>query len=387
MTTRAKPQATDAAAADGLIAARRAARPTSRLAVGASDDRAEREAGRVADLAVTPSVRPAPGSTPVQVQRSPATPSRKSGQAPQSVDRALAGSGRPLGDALRQDMEPRFGHDFSSVRVHADAQAAASARDVNARAYTVGDDIVFAPGRFAESTHDGRQLIAHELTHVVQQRGATAVVQRAPDTDVAETDVPKSDAQLVEPAADDAQPLSGSIKIDQLNVITSEKGAFSGFPIAKGIDLNKPGPFNDTTTTGSCVNVHQMQFHLAKGSSSEVKLIRKVVTVRTAGGKTEKKGEEKKPADDGPSEGSVIRPKDSPNVVVADAPGFIGMGNFSKAASAFPVSYDADFELFALDTIQPGILAKLTYSVKVFKKTPTEAAPVNEITIKSKKLF
>ena len=63
------------------------------------------------------------------------------------------------------------------------------------------------------------------------------------------------------------------------------------------------------------------------------------------------------------------------------------MGNFSKAASAFPVSYDADFELFALDTIQPGILAKLTYSVKVFKKTPTEAAPVNEITIKSKKLF
>jgi hypothetical protein len=67
-------------------------------------------------------------------------------------------------------MEPRFGHDFSTVRVHADRQAAESARSVNALAYTVGSEIAFGPGRYAPESSAGRQLLAHELTHVVQQR-------------------------------------------------------------------------------------------------------------------------------------------------------------------------------------------------------------------------
>ena len=70
-------------------------------------------------------------------------------------------------------MEPRFGHDFSRVRVHLDAAAAQSARDMNALAYTVRQNIVFGPGGFAPGTHEGRRLIAHELTHVVQQNGST----------------------------------------------------------------------------------------------------------------------------------------------------------------------------------------------------------------------
>lgn len=98
--------------------------------------------------------------------------------APTSVDRVLAGSGRPLEPALQHDMELRFGHDFSQVRVHADSAAGNSARDVHSHAYTVGHDIVFGEGRFAPQTHEGRRLIAHELTHVVQQHRGDPVLHR-----------------------------------------------------------------------------------------------------------------------------------------------------------------------------------------------------------------
>jgi hypothetical protein len=82
---------------------------------------------------------------------------------------ALRGGGKPLPDATRAFFEPRFGSDFSHVRVHADARAAAAARAVNARAFTVGPDIVFGGAQYAPGTTEGRQLLAHELTHVVQQ--------------------------------------------------------------------------------------------------------------------------------------------------------------------------------------------------------------------------
>jgi hypothetical protein len=70
-------------------------------------------------------------------------------------------------------MESRFGHDFSRVRVHSDTRADESARTVQARAYTVGTDIVFRAGEYSPDSTDGQQLLAHELTHVIQQ-GATA---------------------------------------------------------------------------------------------------------------------------------------------------------------------------------------------------------------------
>ncbi len=97
------------------------------------------------------------------------------GTAPVSVNRVLARSGRPLDAALQQDMESRFGHDFSRMRVHSDGTAEQSARDVSAYAYTVGRDVVFGAGQFAPATHAGRRLLAHELTHVVQQSGAAGV--------------------------------------------------------------------------------------------------------------------------------------------------------------------------------------------------------------------
>src|SRR5947209_171814 len=88
---------------------------------------------------------------------------------PAVVQRALRSSGEPLDPATRAELEPRFGHDFGQVRVHRDPAAAESARALRAKAYTVGNDIVFAPGRFAPATGSGRHLLAHELAHVVQQ--------------------------------------------------------------------------------------------------------------------------------------------------------------------------------------------------------------------------
>ena len=75
-------------------------------------------------------------------------------------------------------MEPRFGHDFSGVRVHTDARAAESAWSVNALAYTVGRDVVFGTGQYAPGTSGGRRLLAHELTHVVQQQGSVGSVDK-----------------------------------------------------------------------------------------------------------------------------------------------------------------------------------------------------------------
>ena len=89
---------------------------------------------------------------------------------PASVDRVLSSPGRPLNLSLQQEMGQRFGHDFSQVRVHSGEAAKQSAREMNAQAYTVGHNIVFGAGRLAPTSHDGRRLIAHELTHVVQQR-------------------------------------------------------------------------------------------------------------------------------------------------------------------------------------------------------------------------
>jgi hypothetical protein len=88
---------------------------------------------------------------------------------PPIVHDVLNTSGRPLDPDTRGFMESRFGHDFSQVRVHTDVRAAESARAVDAVAYTVGRDIVFAAGRYQAGAAAGNRLLAHELTHVVQQ--------------------------------------------------------------------------------------------------------------------------------------------------------------------------------------------------------------------------
>ncbi len=156
------------------VAARRPLFPAPRLPVpaklevGRVDDPLEREADRVAGQVMRMA---APGV-------SAAAPLAAAGEAPQIVREALGSPGQPLDAATRAYFEPRFGRDFSRVRVHTDEPAAASARAIRALAYTAGNDVVFAGGRYSPATGDGRQLLAHELAHVVQQSGSIA---RQPD--------------------------------------------------------------------------------------------------------------------------------------------------------------------------------------------------------------
>jgi hypothetical protein len=90
------------------------------------------------------------------------------------------GSGQPLPASTRAFFEPRFGCDFSGVRIHTDEHAASSAKSINALAYTIGRNIVFAEGNYSLESGPGRKLLAHELTHVTQQKGNLnrAVIQR-----------------------------------------------------------------------------------------------------------------------------------------------------------------------------------------------------------------
>jgi hypothetical protein len=97
------------------------------------------------------------------------------GRVDASVAAAIAaaqGRGQPLDRTVSEDLEPALGQSLGDVRVHTDAGAAALARAVSARAFTVGSDIFFAPGEYSPGSRDGDHLIAHEVAHVIQQRGA-----------------------------------------------------------------------------------------------------------------------------------------------------------------------------------------------------------------------
>jgi hypothetical protein len=116
---------------------------------------------------------PTPAPTPALARRAHLVGIVQSSDSPPPAHEVLSSAGQPLAASTRTFMESRFGHDFGRVRVHADAQAAASARALNAWAFTVGPDVVFGAARYEPATKDGLSLLAHELTHVIQQgRGA-----------------------------------------------------------------------------------------------------------------------------------------------------------------------------------------------------------------------
>jgi hypothetical protein len=96
------------------------------------------------------------------------------------VHDVISSGGRPLEPDVRTDMESRMGHDFSDVRVHDDSSAAQSAQAVNAHAYTVGSNIVFQRDQYDPSSTAGKTTLAHELTHVVQQRSGPVEGTSAP---------------------------------------------------------------------------------------------------------------------------------------------------------------------------------------------------------------
>jgi hypothetical protein len=171
-----------------------------KLAVGAVDDPLEDEADRVADQVMrTPDPDVSTAAAPLQVSRKcaaceeeekgPTVQTKRLGaaepaatEALPSVHEVLRSPGQPLDWSSRGFFERRFGHDFSRVRVHAGTSATAAAAAVKGRAFTAGSDIVFGRGQYAPSTIEGQRLLAHELTHVVQQTSPAAEANATPDS-------------------------------------------------------------------------------------------------------------------------------------------------------------------------------------------------------------
>jgi hypothetical protein len=183
--------------AGNQAALRRLSGIQAKLEVGAVDDPLEREADAVADAVMGMAAAPPLRAAAPRVSRKCAAceeeekqtlrpkpagpPSAVSTVAPPQVHDVVSQPGRQLDAATRGFFEPRFGLDLSAVRVHSEGHAGEAARAVGARAFAVGENIVFAPNQFAPSSVSGRHLLAHELAHVVQQRGgAPGRVRRAP---------------------------------------------------------------------------------------------------------------------------------------------------------------------------------------------------------------
>jgi hypothetical protein len=129
---------------------------------------------RMGDPAATPFDAPQKAGTSAQhVQRSASTDGASEASAPVVASiHAMQGGGAPLPTATRALFEPRFGADFSRVRVHTGGRANSTAKAISAKAFTVGHDIAFSAGEYAPESSEGQHLLAHELTHVVQQEGA-----------------------------------------------------------------------------------------------------------------------------------------------------------------------------------------------------------------------
>lgn len=223
----------------------------AKLRISEPGDEYEQEADRVAEQVMRmpePSRRRMSQGYPMPplVQRRTEGTSCGVTEAPPIVHDVLNSPGQPLDTAMRAFFEPRFGHDFSQVRVHTDARAVESTESVHALAYTVGPHITFGSNQLAAGTSEGRFLLAHELAHVVQQEGSTvhrtapggllqrqgkknpldakakAIIDKAKDTSV---DIAKRAVQLVNDIIAEYYPGEAS-KVD--TVVFDDKRAGSG---------------------------------------------------------------------------------------------------------------------------------------------------------------
>ncbi len=140
-------------------------------------------------------------------------------EVPPIVHEVLCSRGQPLDSATCAFMESRFGHDFSHVRVHTDAKAAESAHAVNALAYTVGGDIVLAAGQYAPGSVEGRHLLAHELTHVVQQGLAAHAEAMAIAADTSPTELEAERVSQDVTSGDRVEPVRETVRAGQISCL------------------------------------------------------------------------------------------------------------------------------------------------------------------------
>lgn len=184
-----------------------------KLTVGAADCSAEREADRIAAEVVGDPYRSLAGSRPAYADMGGAN------TAPPIVQDVLRSPGEPLSPSLRSFMEPRFGFDFGRVRLHRGQEASISARAVNAQAYTVGEHVVLGADADAADTPAARQLLAHELVHVVQQsRAAAPETRRSPGRTASQPIVHRASQPLIMRLSN----LSGQQATSKAGTLTSD---------------------------------------------------------------------------------------------------------------------------------------------------------------------
>jgi hypothetical protein len=216
---------------------------TSQLSITTPGDASEREADNVADILMRMAEPRAPETLRPSTARPGPVVQRKctsrvdehanklkvhrkadAGASPKTTPDvaanlgSLTGGGTPLPAATRAFFERRFGADFSHVRVHTDTHAARTAGSIDAKAFTVGSDIAFADGQYARESQEGRSLLAHELTHGVQQGGERP--QRMPGTERPaiegdQAEGPKGVLNSVSPTAGQAQAVPGKEPRDE----------------------------------------------------------------------------------------------------------------------------------------------------------------------------
>lgn len=268
-----------------------------KLKIGAANDPAEREADAVADKvmrmpapstgqgAVVTSPGLATGPNPIrrlctgcedEVQRMVTgargevdeeeliQPKEKPGATPalsaasEGAIRGLGG-GAPLAPSERAFFEPRFGRDFSDVRIHTGTTADTSAKSINARAYTLGSEITFARGEYTPGTSSGRRLLAHELVHAVQQRGTAGPTRRKDDV------VSRVPAQ-VSPRVEDAEVKEQEDESVRRKTAANDQGVVRRMSAPTGTLRHNVHPWGDSvggtdlkskTDAGSTVQVWQ----------------------------------------------------------------------------------------------------------------------------------
>jgi hypothetical protein len=237
-----RPTAKAAPAPPSILHRSESSRAQTSLRVSAPSDPSEQEATATARRVVTmsapgPSVSLRPSTTVISRREADGATGASSNVGSQ-IQASMSG-GSPLPNTVRQFMEPRFKADFSAVRIHAGEKAATLNRKLNAHAFATGKHIFFARDRFRPETNEGKELIAHELTHTIQQR---AVVQRAADVPVTQRTEPQ--VQREEESGDSGGALN--YFADKANLIPG----FRMFTIILGVN-----PINMSKVARSAANI------------------------------------------------------------------------------------------------------------------------------------
>jgi hypothetical protein len=147
-------------------------------------------------------------------------------EAPASVSDAISRGGNSMDDSTKNFMENNFGYNFSHVKIHTDSASAKSAEAINAHAYTSGSNIVFNEGQYNPNSKEGKRLLAHELTHVVQQGKSSSIVQRDPKPEEKKKPAcptfPASGVKVIGPAAADLATILGQCSGNEVTVDSSQ---------------------------------------------------------------------------------------------------------------------------------------------------------------------